>query len=108
MIRECAQCGQEFEARGKGKAYFCEECRKQRKARARALSELSDFRANIKGRSLPMSWNDKKNYDAVLRKRQPNGKLEEYKPCPNFNSESISCSICPAEAWKFKACGRSK
>lgn len=108
MIINCVQRGQEFEARGQGKAYYCTACRKQQKNRAKAAAELWGFSRKIKGPALAMPWKLKMSYEQKLRARQPNGKLAEYKPCPNYDGSSISCVTCPAEAWKYKNCGRSK
>jgi len=102
---ECIKCGKSF--KGNKYATICDDCRS---AANRANARVAKFTAETSylGKPIGMSWTVRKDYEKKLSERKTGGKLEEYKICPNFDGSSIACVSCPAEAWKFKGCGRGK
>lgn len=55
----------------------------------------------------------KKKEKKIIKKKESSVNFKQYTEqifkedvCPNFDKESVSCVVCPAGAFKFKACGR--
>lgn len=105
-IAICERCGTEFTQKGGAATNYCEVCREQVKIIARNAREFQHWQ-NITGKPIAIGLFAKKTYEQRQRERHPGGKFEDYKRCPNFDRERISCTTCPAEAWKFKGCGKN-
>ena len=102
-IRElvCIDCGNYFLGKY---AYVCPECRKERRKKAaleankKKIGTFYGLEARVSAAKL----------NALLAKRKSAEKLLKPEICPNYDKTSVSCVMCPAGAFKFKACGREK
>ena len=97
----CCDCGSKFQAE---KAYYCPSCRKKHQANPQRMSKLRAGYKAAKERE-KVRIENKLSLLAKQRQKEP---FAVYAPCPNYDGSSVSCVTCPAEAWKFKACGRKK
>lgn len=96
---ECVECGEKFIGVG---AYFCKSCREKRRLKGVAKANKEHVRDDY--------YKDNRESHANLQKYSEKIKSGQkfLKPdvCPNFDKTSMTCVVCPAGAYKFKACGR--
>lgn len=100
-IRElvCVDCGNYFLGKY---AMICPDCRKERRKKA-VLKSNENRTGTFYGLEERTSA---KRLNALLAKRKSAEKFLKPGICPNYDKTSMSCVVCPAGAFKFKACGK--
>ncbi len=101
----CVDCGKYFLGTY---AFYCPECRNKRRAET-AIKLAKRYAEKRKGNEYGYDEHQSAvRLAALVAKRRAGGKYLKPEICPNYDKTSVTCVMCPAGAFKFKACGSGK